>query len=266
MVKRYVSIFLIAIALSMFCASAVAETSSSKTEVASYTCENVEETIVGIINANNVVLREGPTRDTNKICSLSQGTEVYVIAGSEVENKDEFGNRIKVDVGGIKGYIAKKYITIIGEPGEKWYLLSSATTKAGANSNRDINVSIASSYINGKVLQPNEKFSFWNTVGECTYAKGYKDATVYQNGKKTQGVGGGVCQVSTTVNISAKNAGIQTNARQHSLPVSYANREDEATVSYGNCDFCFTNTTGKTIKIIMQTGEGFCSCEIWAKE
>lgn len=52
--------------------------------------------------------------------------------------------------------------------------------------------------------------------------------------KRQKGIGGGVCQVSTTVNMAVKSAGIKTNARQHSLPVSYASREDEATVSFGN--------------------------------
>lgn len=148
---------------------------------------------------------------------------------------------------------------------EEWQLLSTATTQAKANTNRDINISIASSYINEKILQPGEQFSFWDTVGKCTYAKGYKDATVYANGKKTTGIGGGVCQVSTTVNIAAKNAGIATKAKQHSLPVSYASREDEATVSYGNKDFKFTNTTGKVIKLVMRSEKGACTCEIWVQ-
>ena len=265
MVKRFVSIFMVAIVLSMFCFSVIAEGPSSEAEVASSTSEDEEEIIgVGVINANNVILREGPTRETAKIASFSQGTKVNFIVGSEVENQDEYGTRIKVRVGELEGYVAKKYIFETEEDGE-WYLLSTSTTKAGANTNRDININIASSYINGKILQPNEKFSFWDTVGKCTYDKGYKDATVYNNGKKTKGIGGGVCQVSTTVNMAVKSAGIKTNARQHSLPVSYASREDEATVSFGNIDFKFTNTTGKTIMLVMGAVDGSCTCEVWAK-
>ena len=263
MVKRFVSIFLIAIALSMFCVYAMAEEPSIEAEETGATSEKADN-LIGIINTNNVILREGPTRETAKIASFSKGTKVDFIVGSEVENQDEYGPRIKVRVGELEGYVAKKYIFETEDDGE-WYLLSSSTTKAGANTNRDININIASSYINGKILQPNEKFSFWDTVGKCTYDKGYKDATVYNNGKKTKGIGGGVCQVSTTVNMAVKSAGIKTNARQHSLPVSYASREDEATVSFGNTDFKFTNTTGKTIMIVMKTGEGSCTCEVWAK-
>lgn len=265
MVKRFVSIFMVAIVLSMFCFSVIAEGPSSEAEVASSTSENAENIIEGIINANNVILREGPTRDTAKIMSFYQGAKVSILVGSEVENQDEFGTRIKVRSGEFEGYIAKRYVLVVGENEDEWSLLSSSTTKAGANANRDVNIKIASNYINGKILQPNEKFSFWDTVGKCTYDKGYKDATVYSNGKKTQGIGGGVCQVSTTLNMAVKSAGITTNARQHSLPVSYASREDEATVSFGNTDFKFTNTTGQTIMIVMKTGEGSCTCEIWSK-
>lgn len=226
----------------------------------------VEEKVFGRINATNVIMRTGTTRETEKICSLSKGVAVEIVPGSEVENTDEFGNRIKIIYQEKEGYIAKKYVTPIENIQAEWYLLSTATTQADANQNRDTNISIASNYINGTILKPGEKFSFWDTVGKCTYDKGYKDATVYNAGKVSTGIGGGVCQVSTTVNISAKNAGIKTNARQHSLPVSYASREDEATVSFGNVDFSFTNTTGKTIKIVMYSGDGACTCEIWATD
>ena len=225
-----------------------------------------EEKIYGKINATNVIMRFGTTRETEKICSLSRGAMVEIVPNSEVENTDEFGNRIKIIYQEKEGYIAKKYVTPIETIDGEWYLLSTATTQASANSNRDVNISIASNYINETILNPGEKFSFWNTVGKCTYDKGYKDATVYSNGKVSTGIGGGVCQVSTTLNISAKNAGISTNARQHSLPVSYAEREDEATVSFGNVDFSFTNTTGKTLKLVMYSGEGTCTCEIWATD
>lgn len=225
-----------------------------------------EEKIYGKINATNVIMRVGTTRETEKICSLSRGAMVEIVPNSVVENTDEFGNRIKIIYQEKEGYIAQKYVTPIENIQAEWYLLSTATTQASANTNRDVNISIASNYINGTILKPGEKFSFWNTVGKCTYDKGYKDATVYNSGKVSKGIGGGVCQVSTTLNISAKSAGISTNARQHSLPVSYAKREDEATVSYGNVDFSFTNTTGKTLMLVMYSGEGACTCEIWATD
>ena len=68
MVKRFVSIFMVAIVLSMFCFSVIAEGPSSEAEVASSTSEDAEEIIgVGVINANNVILREGPTEKLQKL-------------------------------------------------------------------------------------------------------------------------------------------------------------------------------------------------------
>lgn len=288
MVKRLSSFFFSFLLLSLLTVNALAtETPNSAVEIVEQQVtdevsveqqieteaegsDQSQELIGGVIKANNVIVRNGPTRETEKICALEKGTQVVIIQGSEVENLDEFGNRIKIKIGDVEGYIAKKYLYTEEELQQiedakkgEWQLLSTATTQASANSNRDVNISIASNYINEKILQPNEQFSFWDTVGKCTYAKGYKDATVYANGKKTTGIGGGVCQVSTTVNIAAKNAGIATKAKQHSLPVSYASRENEATVSYGNQDFKFTNTTGKVIKLVMTSGKGACTCEIW---
>ena len=120
MVKRFVSIFMVAIVLSLFCFCAMAEGPSSEAEVASSTSEDAEEEIigVGVINANNVILREGPTRETAKIASFSQGTKVDFIVGSEVENQDEYGTRIKVRVGELEGYVAKKYIFETEEDGD----------------------------------------------------------------------------------------------------------------------------------------------------
>ena len=73
----------------------------------------VEEKICGKINATNVIMRKGTTRETEKICSLSKGVAVEIVPGSEVENTDEFGNRIKIIYQEKEGYIAKKYVTPI---------------------------------------------------------------------------------------------------------------------------------------------------------
>lgn len=267
--KRLVSLFAVGLccclmAFNAFAATGTTETPvPTETEASSQGQDGTQDKVYGVINATNVIVRTGTTRDTDKICSLSKGTTVEVVPNSQVDNPDEFGPRIQISYQGTVGYVAQKYVTIV-ENVEGWYLLSTATTQASKNINRDTNISIASSYINGTILKPNEEFNFWNIVGKCTYDKGYQDATVYSNGKVTTGIGGGICQVSSTINISAKKAGIATNARKHSLPVSYARREDEATVSYGNVNFKFTNTTGRTIMLVMKSGEGACTCEIWA--
>ena len=100
-------------------------------------------------------------------------------------------------------------------------------------------------------------------MGSCSADKGYLNATVYVNGKISEGAGGGVCQVSTTFNMAIKKLEIPTNARKHSLPVSYARREDEASVSYPYVDFSFTNVLEKPILVEFVSNNGTVICNIY---
>ena len=125
---------------------------------------------------------------------------------------------------------------------------------------------LAGKALTGTIVMPGEEFSWCDTMGSCSAAKGYKIATVYINGKVDEGTGGGVCQVSTTFNMAVKKAGIPTNASQHSLPVSYAKREDEASVSYPYLDFSFTNTLTTPILVEFVTNNGKVTCNIYTAE
>jgi len=107
---------------------------------------------------------------------------------------------------------------------------------------RTTNITRASSSINGHVVQPGETFSYNKTVGPTIERRGYKEGTIYVQGEKKKGFGGGVCQVSTTLSIAADEAGLTiTERHDHSLPVSYANEGEEAATSYGGIDFKFKN-------------------------
>ena len=76
--------------------------------------------------------------------------------------------------------------------------ISTFTTTTTANSNRNTNVRLAAEAINGTVIPPGGEFSFNETVGQRTEAKGYKSAAAYSGGEVVQETGGGVCQVSST--------------------------------------------------------------------
>ena len=89
---------------------------------------------------------------------------------------------------------------------------------------------LASNTLAGTVVFPGKTFSWIKTMGSCSKAKGYLEAPVYVKGKLVDGYGGGVCQVSTTINIAAKAIGLETKAKAHSGRVAYARIEDEATV------------------------------------
>ncbi len=109
-------------------------------------------------------------------------------------------------------------------------------------SNRCNNINVASKAVNGIVIMPNETFSFNKVVGERTEKRGYKSAPVIIGNKLESGLGGGVCQVSSTLHNSIVRAGIIPVKRQHhSMPVSYVPLGMDATVDYGSIDYTFKN-------------------------
>ena len=134
-------------------------------------------------------------------------------------------------------------------------LLSSYSTNySSSNSNRSTNIALAASKINGKVLMPGEEFSFNNTVGKRTTSAGFKVATVYSNGQVTTDVGGGICQVSSTLYNAVLKANLEiTNRRNHTFTVGYVPIGLDATVSWGSPDFKFKNSRNYPIKIVATT-------------
>ena len=133
--------------------------------------------------------------------------------------------------------------------------IASFTTKIYTkDSNRQNNISITCKALDSKKVKPGETFSFCNTVGKATTAKGYQEADIYVDGKKEKGLGGGNCQVSTTLyNAVLKVPGLEVVERhQHSNNVPYIQDGKDAAVAYGSYDFKFKNNTGKTIKIVVE--------------
>lgn len=123
-------------------------------------------------------------------------------------------------------------------------LVSEFSTRFSAgNRPRCANIKLAASKINGVVLMPGDRFSFNGVVGRRTLKGGFKLAGVYVNGQHDTGVGGGICQVSTTLYNSALFADLKIHSRSnHSLPVPYVPLGRDATVDYGNLDLVFENT------------------------
>lgn len=119
---------------------------------------------------------------------------------------------------------------------------------------RQNNIGITCKTLSSKEVKPGETFSFCDTVGKATTEKGYQEADIYVDGKKEQGLGGGNCQVSTTL----YNAVLQipelkvVERHQHSGHVPYIQEGKDAAVSYGAYDFKFKNNTNNVIKIVME--------------
>lgn len=122
------------------------------------------------------------------------------------------------------------------------------------DSKRQNNITITCKTLSTKKIAPGETFSFCDTVGKATSAKGYQEADIYVNGEKKQGLGGGNCQVSTTLyNAVLKVPEFEIVERhQHSGKVPYIQSGKDAAVAYGAYDFKFKNNTENTVKIVME--------------
>lgn len=112
------------------------------------------------------------------------------------------------------------------------------------------NIKIACEKISGTKLNPDETFSFNLVTGRKNKANGYKNAPVLVNGESSTGIGGGVCQVSTTIFLAAKNGGLKiAEHHNHSKSVNYAPKGMDATVVYGVKDLKIKNNTNKVLYI-----------------
>jgi len=122
---------------------------------------------------------------------------------------------------------------------------------------RSHNVALASEKINEVVLAPGDVFSYNDTVGPRTIDRGFRTANVYVGNKVEPGIGGGICQVSSTLFNAVVLADLKIVYRtNHSLPVSYVPLGRDATVSYGSIDFKFANNTSAPIKIVASASGG----------
>ncbi|NLW65803.1 MAG: hypothetical protein GXY26_06180 [Clostridiales bacterium] len=130
-------------------------------------------------------------------------------------------------------------------------LLSQKTTSlAGSSSARINNVTKASAAINGVVLNPGEEFSYNGTVGQRTAAAGYQSAGAYSGGRVVSEIGGGICQVSSTIYYCAMAANLEITSRTcHYFGVTYLPAGLDATVSWPSPDFKFKNSSEYPIKI-----------------
>ena len=129
-------------------------------------------------------------------------------------------------------------------------VLGEVQTAHANGENRTTNLRLACEAINGLVLNPGDTFSFNETLGERTTQKGYRPAPAYSGTQLVDSVGGGICQVSSTLYHCTLLADLATVSRtNHSLPVSYTEYGLDATVSWGSTDFQFRNSTNFPIRI-----------------
>ena len=144
-------------------------------------------------------------------------------------------------------------------------LLSTFSTNYNAgNANRTTNLRLAANKINGTVLLPNEEFSYNKVVGERTISAGYKMAATYSNGAVVDGLGGGICQISSTLYDAVVMANLNvTTRRNHQFVTSYLPAGKDATVVWGSQDFKFVNSRKYPIRISATVQNGVATIQVW---
>ena len=186
---------------------------------------------------------------------------LYVIPGVNPENLTLYKTNIKNIIN-----IGDKIDT--HEDAAFDVLLSEFSTKFDPGQiNRSINLKLSMKGVNGTILKPGDEFSYNGILGERTYEKGYRNATIISGGKYVQGMAGGICQTSTTIFNAALEAGLDITERSsHSLKSSYVKVGRDAAVSYGVLDLKFKNNYDIPIKIEgIYNNNGTLTTKIWSQ-
>ena len=166
-------------------------------------------------------------------------------------NEEELNNKLKEAIDGsidedseitMSAEVDKPAITQ-DELSKINYKISTAQTNyASSGAGRAANVELATKFCNGKLLMPGEEFSYNEVVGERSAARGFKDAAVFVGDRVEQGIGGGICQVSTTLYRAAMEANLKSTERyNHSMLPGYSLPGLDATVVWGVLDYKFKN-------------------------
>ncbi len=136
--------------------------------------------------------------------------------------------------------------------------ISSFTTRfGGTGASRGSNIALAAGKINGTVLAPGDVFSYNRIVGPRNERAGFRDAPVIVKGELVPGIGGGICQVSSTLYNAVLRSDLKIVSRSHhAFPVHYLPAGCDATVVDGAIDFKFQNNTRKPIYIASSSGGG----------
>ena len=136
-----------------------------------------------------------------------------------------------------------------------------------SNSTRTTNIKNAVKKLNNLVIPSGSVFSFNQVVGKRTVLAGYEEAKVVQGDEFVDGLGGGICQVSSTIFQAVLRSNLEIKVRAcHSLEISYVPLGGDATVQWNSQDFQFKNNLGSDIRLKVNAESGTLTCSVYAKE
>ena len=207
--------------------------------------------------AKNAYFEENPFKVTAEVRGVDFDLEKAKGFLEENNNNTEFTIQLKYTEPKIK----LKNLKIDVFPNQ----LSTFSTRFDeSNKERSNNLNIAESKIDGTILAPGEEFSYNKIVGERSIAAGYKEAKIYQGGKVIDGLGGGICQISSTLYNAVVCANLDVTERyNHQFITSYVQPGRDATVAYGSKDFKFKNNRTYPIRIDVYITSGIAKVDIY---
>lgn len=158
----------------------------------------------------------------------------------------------------------KKTIEQIGGEAFPDQLATFTTRYDISDVDRTTNLQIACQKINGKVILAGDTFSYNQTLGPRTVAAGYKNGKIYSAGEVVDGIGGGICQISSTLYNAVLMANLEiVERRNHQFVTSYVPAGRDATVVYGATDFKFKNTRKYPVRIVASSKSGIATVSIY---
>jgi len=201
------------------------------------------------------------TKDPFTVHPSSNGIDFAI---SIEEAKNQYAEATDECIIPLKVVYPKVSTNQIGSEAFPDQLATFSTNFSTKNTNRSTNIRLAVKKINGIVLMPGQSFSYNQTVGKRTTTAGFKVAAVYANGEVTEGVGGGICQVSSTLYNSVLLSNLEVTERHnHTFRPSYVPAGQDATVSWGGPDFQFKNNRSYPVRIVASVSGGTITVQIF---
>lgn len=191
--------------------------------------------------------------DTFEVIAGVDGYGFDVAAATEKVQQAKYGTTVEIPFTSIPHETTAEMLS------EMLYRDQLATYTAYSSSagGRDTNLRLACEAVNGIIVYPGEVFDYNTTLGERTTERGYKAATAYYAGESIQELGGGICQISSSLYYCAMVADLEILVREnHGFVSAYMPMGMDATVSWGGPDFRFRNTTDYPIRIEASANRG----------
>lgn len=200
----------------------------------------------------NLNARTQPNTASSVLKTLAKGTAVKV-----VQTMSNGWSQITVD--GKIAYVSTEYLTISNNVSQNTYSYTyTATTSTAKTKPASVhNIQNAFKKMDGIVVRPGESFSYLRAIGPITTANGYVASGVISGGEYSTGIGGGVCQGSTTLHNAVMKSGLKVVARRnHSRPSVYVGKGLDAMVNDSGSDYVFKNTSSYPVRIRAYVANG----------